>query len=55
MKALTTSEILSIAYSIETVARKSVSWTADGGIPDKKDAWLIPGITTTGWVYFEIF
>ena len=49
-----TSEIWSTIYSNGAVALKSVSWTFDGGIPDAKDAWLAPGIITTGYEYLDL-
>ena len=31
-------------------ALKSVFYTVGGGVPDKNDAWLWPGMTTTGYL-----
>jgi hypothetical protein len=48
------SETRSIASYMVIVARRSVSWTFGGGVPERKEAWFNPGTQTTGWVYFVV-
>jgi len=52
-KALVTLLIYFTASSGEISDRKSFSLTAEGGSPERKSAWFIPGITTTGYLYLH--
>ena len=40
-----------MALFADIFARKSEVFTADGGSPERYEAWFIPGITTTGYEY----